>query len=110
MIMIDDNICLIGSANVNDRSMIGHRDSEIGVEIYFFHLYKFQKISKIVVEDSRKIESKMDGKKYKAAEFIYNLRVNLFKEHFALDDNECKDPLDNEMWELILERTKVIFF
>ncbi len=31
MIMIDDQICLIGSANINDRSMVGSRDSEIGV-------------------------------------------------------------------------------
>jgi len=29
--MIDDQICLIGSANINDRSMVGSRDSEIGV-------------------------------------------------------------------------------
>ena len=29
--MIDDHTCLIGSANINDRSMIGSRDSEIAV-------------------------------------------------------------------------------
>jgi len=31
MIIVDDHMCFIGSANINDRSMIGSRDSEIGV-------------------------------------------------------------------------------
>jgi len=29
--VIDDKYALIGSANVNDRSMLGHRDSELAV-------------------------------------------------------------------------------
>ena len=31
--IIDDNIAIIGSANINDRSLIGNRDSEIAVFI-----------------------------------------------------------------------------
>ena len=31
--IIDDRIALIGSANINDRSMMGSRDSEIAVVI-----------------------------------------------------------------------------
>ena len=27
--IVDDNICIIGSANINDRSLLGTRDSEI---------------------------------------------------------------------------------
>ena len=32
-LIIDDQIALIGSANINDRSMMGFRDSELAVVI-----------------------------------------------------------------------------
>lgn len=31
MMIVDDKYALIGSANINDRSMLGSRDSEIAV-------------------------------------------------------------------------------
>lgn len=31
LIIVDDKVMLIGSANINDRSLLGTRDSEIGV-------------------------------------------------------------------------------
>ena len=31
MMVVDDKVAIIGSANINDRSMQGHRDSEIAV-------------------------------------------------------------------------------
>lgn len=34
MMIIDDRIVIMGSANINDRSMNGNRDSEIGVCLY----------------------------------------------------------------------------
>lgn len=36
--IVDDNYAIMGSANINDRSMLGTRDSEIAVN-YFFHTY-----------------------------------------------------------------------
>jgi len=36
MMIVDDQKVLIGSANINDRSMLGSRDSEIAV-LFFFH-------------------------------------------------------------------------
>lgn len=30
--IVDDEVVLIGSANINDRSLLGNRDSEIGVK------------------------------------------------------------------------------
>ena len=33
MIIVDDKIVIIGSANMNYRSMTGDRDSEIGIVI-----------------------------------------------------------------------------
>ena len=33
MMIIDDQVVIIGSANINDRSLKGNRDSEIAVNI-----------------------------------------------------------------------------
>lgn len=45
LMIVDDRIIIIGSANLNDRSQVGFRDSEIA----------------IVIEDSDMIPSKMNG-------------------------------------------------
>jgi phospholipase D1/2 len=36
--IVDDDKVILGSANINDRSMLGNRDSEIAVKqnIFFF--------------------------------------------------------------------------
>lgn len=31
--IVDDDIALIGSANINDRSLLGSRDSEIAIVV-----------------------------------------------------------------------------
>lgn len=31
LIIVDDEIALIGSANINDRSLLGKRDSELAI-------------------------------------------------------------------------------
>merc|ERR1712151_555165 len=33
VLCVDDEVCFIGSANINDRSMLGDRDSEVGLKI-----------------------------------------------------------------------------
>jgi phospholipase D1/2 len=35
MMIVDDKTTIIGSANINDRSMKGDRDSELAVNITF---------------------------------------------------------------------------
>lgn len=40
IILIDDKIAIIGSANINDRSMNGDKDSEIGIVIEGINLNK----------------------------------------------------------------------
>ncbi|GAA5862918.1 hypothetical protein JCM1840_002326 [Sporobolomyces johnsonii] len=59
---------LIGSANINDRSQNGDRDSEIA----------------IVIEDNEEFDSRMDGQPYKATRFAATLRRQLYKEHLGL--------------------------
>ena len=63
MIIVDDFSAIIASANINDRSMLGSRDSELG----------------ILVQDTRTVESRMDGKHYQAGAFACSLRQSLFR-------------------------------
>jgi hypothetical protein len=57
LMIVDDNILIMGSANINDRSMLGTRDSEIAVllffniYIYFFFFYNIYIYIKMVSED-----------------------------------------------------------
>uniref|UniRef100_A0A8C1YQ56 Phospholipase n=1 Tax=Cyprinus carpio TaxID=7962 RepID=A0A8C1YQ56_CYPCA len=50
LLIADDNTVIIGSANINDRSMLGKRDSEVAV----------------IFEDSETTPSVMDGQEYQA--------------------------------------------
>jgi len=45
MVIIDDRSVLIGSANINDRSLMGDRDSEIA----------------IVIEDNQEVNTRVNG-------------------------------------------------
>jgi phospholipase D1/2 len=53
----------MGSANINDRSQQGDRDSEIA----------------LVVEDTDMVTTTMDGKPYMAARFAASLRRKLYR-------------------------------
>jgi len=78
LIIVDDRLCLIGSANINDRSQLGERDSELAV--YF--------------EDTKFTDSKMNGKEYKSGLFAGSIRRYLFSEHLGL--LPCERGVDEE--------------
>ncbi|KAI9244178.1 hypothetical protein BDA99DRAFT_529337 [Phascolomyces articulosus] len=80
LLIVDDRIVLIGSANINDRSLLGNRDSEMA----------------IYIEDTEMIPSYMDGKEYKAAKFAHSLRMQLWKEHLGL--------LDFHDWDILMDQ------
>ncbi|KAI9280408.1 hypothetical protein BY458DRAFT_500604 [Sporodiniella umbellata] len=77
LLIVDDRLVLIGSANINDRSQLGNRDSEVAM----------------LIEDTELVPSYMDGKEYKAAKFAHSIRMQLFKEHLGLLDFEAWDEL-----------------
>ncbi|KAL2464198.1 Phospholipase D p1 [Forsythia ovata] len=80
IMIIDDHTTLIGSANINDRSLLGSRDSEIGV----------------LIEDRELVESYMGGKSWKAGKFALSLRLSLWSEHLGLHAGEVhqiRDPV-----------------
>ncbi|XP_047331779.1 phospholipase D zeta 1-like [Impatiens glandulifera] len=95
VMIIDDRVAFIGSSNINDRSLLGSRDSEIG----------------IVVEDKEFVESSMNGKPWKAGKFAHSLRVTLWAEHLGLQRqqvDQIRDPIaDSTYKELWLETAKI---
>ena len=87
LMIVDDKTVILGSANINDRSMLGTRDSEYAV----------------IINEHQKLNTKMDGKDYKAANFAYTFRVNLFAEHLGVDPKNSilSDPLSDEFLKLV---------
>lgn len=68
LLICDDTIALVGSANLNDRSQLGYHDSEIVV----------------VVEDPEAVDSHMNGQPWRATRFAASLRRQIFRKHLGL--------------------------
>ncbi|WPH01413.1 phospholipase d1 [Acrodontium crateriforme] len=67
--VVDDRSVIIGSANINERSLLGTRDSEVCA----------------LVTDTKMIPSRMGGKPYMVGEFAHTLRKRLMREHLGID-------------------------
>ena len=75
LLIADDKVVICGSSNINDRSQLGKHDSELS----------------IVMEDTRVLESAMDGKPYQAGYHAATLRRHIWREHLGLIEAQ---PLD----------------
>lgn len=114
LLIADDRVVICGSSNLNDRSQLGYHDSELS----------------IVMEDTRRVESRMDGQPFEAGWHAASLRRHLWREHLGLlppqdldgsddpnaqppgDDSPndvhdgdeswkfVEDPLSDELWEM----------
>ena len=98
----DDKIVICGSANINDRSLLGDRDSEIC----------------LYVEDKEFMEGRMDGKPYKSGKFAGGMRKQLFREHLGLlekpnNNIDITDPVSdafyNDVWNSIAKTNTILF-
>ena len=68
LLIADDRVVICGSSNLNDRSQMGNHDSELS----------------IVMEDTRLVDSTMDGKPFQAGWHATTLRRYLWREHLGL--------------------------
>ena len=57
-IIVDDRVLIMGSANINDRSMLGSRDSEVCV----------------LVQDEDMVESTLDGEPFMVGKAVHDFR------------------------------------
>ena len=87
LMIVDDLYVICGSANINDRSMKGSRDSEFAA----------------LIKERRTEISTINGKKYKTAKFASSLRKALLAEHLGINNHDTilNDPLSDELHELI---------
>ncbi|KAI0826732.1 phospholipase D [Trametes gibbosa] len=92
--IVDDRLAIIGSANINERSQRGDRDSEIAA----------------VIRDTDMLDCTMAGKPYKVGRFAHSLRVRLMREHLGVDvdalyeedlmaNEPTKEAYDQEQWD-----------
>uniref|UniRef100_A0A672HK89 Phospholipase n=1 Tax=Salarias fasciatus TaxID=181472 RepID=A0A672HK89_SALFA len=100
MLIADDNTVIIGSANINDRSMLGKRDSEVAV----------------IVEDSDTVAAVMDGQPYQAGKYALQLRLHCFKMilgAFGDSSIDVSDPVSDkfykEVWMATCARNASIY-
>lgn len=96
LMIVDDKSVICGSANINDRSLIGKRDSEIAV----------------LIEDEAFDDGVMNGKSFPCGKFAGSLRKYLFKEHLGLlgkehemIDFDITDPISDYFYKEIWYKT-----
>uniref|UniRef100_A0A8B9K3W9 Phospholipase n=1 Tax=Astyanax mexicanus TaxID=7994 RepID=A0A8B9K3W9_ASTMX len=85
MLIADDSTVIIGSANINDRSMLGKRDSEVAV----------------IFEDTETEKSIMDGQEYQAGRFGLNLRLECFRMILGANTDpsiDVTDPISDQFY------------
>lgn len=94
--IVDDRVAIIGSANINERSQRGNRDSEFAA----------------IIRDNDLVEAKMGDKPYLVGRFSHTLRVRLMREHLGVNVDEmeqmemhmdglakaCKYDKDAKVW------------
>ncbi|KAA0715675.1 Phospholipase D1 [Triplophysa tibetana] len=88
LMIVDDCTVIIGSANINDRSMLGKRDSEMAV----------------IVEDTDFQPSVMDGEDYQAGRFALSLRKDSFRLVLGLlgdYSTDISDPISDRFYKEI---------
>ncbi|GJJ12954.1 hypothetical protein Clacol_007201 [Clathrus columnatus] len=76
LMIVDDRRAIIGSANINDQSQLGTRNSEIA----------------LVVEDMEEIPSEIDGRPHCATRFAATLRRMLYKGLLSPQDITKPNP------------------
>ncbi|WP_425491409.1 phospholipase D-like domain-containing protein [Chitinivorax tropicus] len=100
LLIADDRVAILGSANINDRSMLGDRDSEIAV----------------IVKDDEAIQVKLDGvHQVSVSNCVHQLRVRLWRKLFGLTGSKTPatelesglaEPANPKTWQAIQKVAK----
>ena len=92
VMIVDDEWAIIGSANINDRSMLGNRDSELAT----------------VIRDADCVPTVLGGMQITAGRFALELRLGLFAEHLGMDvdDELLRDIVAPDFWTFWHERAE----
>lgn len=105
LLIADDCLVICGSANINDRSMLGKRDSEIAV----------------IIEDVEFEPGVMAGAEYQCGKYAGSLRKHIFREHLGqlqadIPQDRCTDVRDpvsqhfyQDVWQCTATRNTQIY-
>jgi len=86
IMLVDDRIAIIGSANINDRSMRGSRDSEIAAYIE-------------PGTDDTMIDSQMNGQPFRVSKFVHELRLRLWRDYLGNGNVDMyRDPVVDQVF------------
>lgn len=99
LMIVDDKIVICGSANINDRSLIGKRDSEIAV----------------FIEDEQFDDGHMNNKPYPTGRYAGSLRRHIFREHLGIIGKEheminidVSDPVCDSFYREVWQETAAL--
>jgi phospholipase D1/2 len=87
LIIADDRRMIIGSANINDRSLLGERDSEIA----------------LYIQEQQPVASPFG---WEVSPGIQEFRVRLYEEHFGGTGGLSANPLDEQLWSMCQQRAR----
>eukprot|EP01038_Epipyxis_sp_PR26KG_P013202 gene13202-17691_t len=76
VLIVDDRIAIIGSANINDRSMLGNRDSEVA----------------LCIEDTQQFDVMWAGEPHLVGLFAHSFRLKLMAQHVSDQSIDFSDP------------------
>lgn len=97
LIIVDDRVLIIGSANVNDRSMLGSRDTEMALRM----------------EDSNLLQVSMGGVSFNVGRLPHETRVKLMRQHLADPNADIVDILNKttymEQWRDVSAKNSAIY-
>lgn len=77
LLIVDDRVVIMGSANLNDRSMMGNRDSEIACRV--------EESPSVPGADLLVDGARMNGAPFAKGRFAHGLRVRLWREHLGME-------------------------
>ena len=91
VLIVDDTKAIVGSANLNERSLIADRDTEFSV------LIEDQKVDKSIMNRDNK---------YEETKYVFELRKKLMAEYLGIDINDpiLKDPSGDELFNFMKSR------
>lgn len=97
LMIVDDDIVLVGSANINDRSLLGNRDAEVA----------------LCLIDNNKVRSTLADQSIEVSYLAHTLRMSIYKEALGIkDENLLRDPVSyrcDDLWRHISKRNTELY-
>lgn len=96
LMIVDDSYLIVGSANINQRSLDGDRDSELAIGVYQ---------PKHIIDDVGSVGSAMDEDARMPRGDVFKFRMSLFREHLNRMEPSFVDPASEKCARLIFDAT-----